>query len=485
MTNFSSEQEENNSNKPIDKSLIGYVVHELGGVLFAVESIDKVLGFAGKAFRDNKFYQGSIKALRGMNPVLLTGHKVYSAVKGFREQQKQLYARQKKSVTILRLMKLEHLDEYELDCTEYNIGREIINWLISRPKTESFKIIEFYNSDFEPASSKNFEKGELFILIESDSSKFMIEANIVMLNQQIFVSNCQVHSIASVMKGMELRTKIFSEFIKYFDTSKNVIEMNTKGLSTRPRIGFDYNVFQFDVDSFKNELINAINKGKKRGYILVGPPGVGKSTVIIKLEKELPNIPVVYITSSINVFREDVANTFNFLRSISPCIAIFEDLDGYELAHKQDRIFGEFIEQMDSLKHQECIIIIATLNEPDAVHASLINRRGRFDKVFFVDYPKTNEEIISVMRNKLKKENGQELPFDSIRDDMLKKICDNNFSHSDVCEVVESLIINDIPITMENIDKGIEEVVKTMKAIHKCSNGNETFEIKRVFNDEE
>lgn len=484
MANFPMEHAENNNGKNIDKSLIGHVVHELGGVLFAVEAIDKVLGFAGKAFKGNKVYQGSVRVLRGMTPVILTGHKVYTAVKGYREQQKQLYARQKKSVTILRLMKLENLEEYDLDYFDFNIGREIVAWLMSRPKTEHFKIVDFYNSDFEPISSKNFEKGELFILIESDSNKFMIEADIVVLNQQILISSCHIHTIAPMTKAMELRTKIFSEFIKYFDTSKNIIEMNAKGLSTRPRLGFDFNVFQFDVDSFKAELTNAIKKGKKRGYILIGPPGVGKSTVIIKLEKELPNIPVIYIAASTNVFREDVTNTFNFLRSISPCIAIFEDLDGYELAHKQDRIFGEFIEQMDSLKHQECIIIIATLNEPEAVHASLINRRGRFDKVFFVDYPKSSVEIISVMKNKLKKENSQELPFDTISDEMLKKICDNKFSHSDVCEVIESMIINDIPITIENVDKGIDEVVKTMKAVNKCS-PHETYEVKRVFDDEE
>ena len=466
-----------------DKTLVGHVIESLGGVLFAVEAFDKVLGFAGKAFKENSFYQNSIKVLRGMTPVVLTGHKVYTAVKEFREQQKQLYARQRKSVSILKLMNLSHLDEFDLNSWDFNIGREILSWLMKRPKTESFKVVEFYNADFEPISSKNFEKGELFILIECDSNKFVIDADIVILNQQIFISSCCIHTISSMPKANELKNKIFSEFIMYFDTSKNIIEMNVKGLSTRPRLSFDYNVFQFDVDAFKSELTNAINKRKKRGYILIGPPGVGKSTVIIKLEKELPNIPVIYITASANVFREDVSNTFNFLRTISPCIAIFEDLDGYELAHKQDKIFGEFIEQMDSLKHQECIIIIATLNEPEAVHSSLIDRRGRFDKVFFVDYPKSAEEMISVMKNKMKKETGKEFPFDSLDEAMTNKIRENKFSHSDICETIESLIINDRPITIENINQSIDEVINSMRAVQKCSH-SETFKIKQVFDEE-
>jgi hypothetical protein len=70
---------------------------------------------------------------------------------------------------------------------------------------------------------------------------------------------------------------------------------------------------------------------KATNYMVVGDPGVGKSTVIIKLEEDLPEIPVVYISPTAITYREDVSNVFNFLRSISPCIAILEDLDGSEL----------------------------------------------------------------------------------------------------------------------------------------------------------
>lgn len=459
-----------NENKK-QTSLIGHVVQDLGGVLFAVEAIDKVLGFVG-TFTKNRFYQNAIKVMRGCAPVMITGQKIYTSVKEFREQQKQLYARQRKSVTILRLMKQEHLEEYELDYYDFNVGREIMSWLMSRPKTENFKIVEFYNAEFVPISSKNFDKGELYVMVEYDNAKFMMEVDVANINGQIFVSSCRIHTTSRTEKVGELRTNIFSEFIKYFDTSKNIIEMDAKGLRTRKRLGFQYNVYQFDVKNFQQEIQNAVAKAKKRGYVLVGPPGVGKSTVLIKLEEELPEIPVVYIAPSAIVFREDVTNVFNFLRSISPCIAILEDLDGSELKNKYDRIFGEFIEQIDSLKHKECVIIIATVNEIN-IHPSLINRRGRFDKVFFFDYPKSCEEILSVMKNKYNKECHKDFPYDFLDDNIVQKIVNYKFSHSDICEVIESLVINDIEITQENIEKSVDGVIETMKAIQKCANGNE------------
>jgi len=393
-------------------------------------------------------------------------------VQSYKEQQKQTNARQKKSKIILRLMKMDHLEDYDLDCVDCNIGREVFNWLLTRPKTDGFKILDFFDSDFESLSSKTTEKGIVYILIMFEGQKYMLEAEVMVINQQLFLNTCVVHTTTQtkfVERIGQLKTKMFSEFIRSFDTCDNIIVMGSKGLQTRSRIGFNYDIYQFDVEKFKTEIKNAIIKNKKRGYILVGPPGVGKSTVIVKLEKEITHIPIVYITASANVFREDLAHNFAFLRSISPCLAIFEDLDTYKLTYKQDSIFGDFIEQLDSLKYQESIIVIATLNDPRAIHSSLINRRGRFDKVFFMSYPTDIKEIVNVLDNKYKKETGQDFPVRELDPKTIQKIIDNHFSHSDLCEVIDNMVINDISITNENIDKGVDEVIKTMDAIQKCS----------------
>jgi hypothetical protein len=467
---ISPAQDNQSNGKNNEKTLIGHVVNDLGGVFFAVEAIDKTFDFASKAFKNNKAYQNSIRICRGLSPVILTVNKIYNSTKIYFEKKKQIYAREKKNNIILRLMKLEHLDEYELDYYEFNVGKEIISWFMERPSTKDFKIVDFFNNEFESVSTKNIEKGTSYILIENDNNKYMIEVDLDVFNGQISISSCFIHTNSRFEKVSELKTKIFSEFINHFDTKNNIIEMNARGLKTRSRMDFNYDIHQFDVNTFSSEIKKSILKRKKRGYIMAGPPGVGKSTVIIKLEKELPDIPIIYISSSGSSFREDIVQIFNFLRSISPCIGVFEDLDSYELSNKQDRIFGEFIEQMDSLKHKECIIIIATLNEPENIHASLINRRGRFDKVYFIDFPKTEDEILSVMKNKYDKEFGKKLPFDSLEKDIIDKIIANNFSHSDICEVVESLFINDIPFNKQNIKKSIEEVISTMKAVSKCVN---------------
>lgn len=456
--------------KKSDKSLLGKVVTELGGVVFAVEAIDKTLSFTGRFFRDNKYYQNTIKMVRGVTPVIITGHKVYNAYKEYNDEKKHQYARQKKASRILTVMGQEVHEEWELDQYPFEVGKEIINWFATSPKTEDFKIVEFYNSDFEKISLKNFEKGETYTYVEYKGLKFMIEAELSTFNSRIIVQESSIHTISNWNKVNELKGIIFSEFIKHFDVVNNVIEMVGGGITTRPRMSFDYPICQIDIEGLKSEIKKSVEKNKKRGYVMVGPPGVGKSTAIVKLEKELPEIPIVYVNSSSSGYRDDVAALFKFFRSISPCIVIFEDLDSYELSNKYDRLFGEFLEQMDSLKHEESIIVIATLNEPENVHNSLINRRGRFDKVFFINYPKTEEEIMNVIKNKYKKETNKEFPLKDIGERLISIMIDCKFSHADICEVIDSMIINDMDITKENIAKSIDGVVQTMKAILMCEN---------------
>jgi len=459
---------EDDSNK--ENSIIGHVVNDLGGVLFAIELTNSVLDLASKCFGKNKFFQNSIKFVRTVTPIALTGHKIYSSVKKFQENHSDLSSSTKKSNKIISLLGIQR--DYDLDYHEFNLGREILSWVLSSPKTYNFNILDFFNSEFEKITPASFDKGTLYILIEYNKSKAVMEVDLKSINDQLFVNSCYIHSEISWFTLSELRNVIFCDYLKFLDTSKNVIEINTRGLQTRPRKNLEFNISQFDVNKFKTEISNSIQKKKKRGYVLVGPPGVGKSTVILKLENQLKDIPIVYLTSVSDIYREDINNFFEFFRTISPCIVVFEDFDSYGLSKKNDKFFIDFVEQLDSLKHEECVIIIATLNEPENVHYSLLNRRGRFDKIFFIDYPKTKEEILSIFNNKFQQEKIETL-FEDISDIILDKIISNKFTHSDICEIIQNILINEMEINDKCILESIEEIINSMKAIQSCNTKND------------
>lgn len=463
------------TNETTEKSLLEQVISDLGGVTFATETCDKTLEVATKLFPKHSLYQNTIKICRGLGQIIIPGHKIYNSIKSYKENQKLKYARQRKSHKILHLLGKEELDDYELDCYDFDVGSEVIRWFLSRPKTKNFRIVDFYDTNFASTTTKNLDRGEYYIMIEFDNYRYMLELDLMLINGHLGVSSSNIHIYnGKYQKINELKQNVFGEFIKHFDTSKNVIIHDGTGLSSRPRKIIEYDIDQIDIHSLQSEIIKSIDKGRQRGYIMVGPPGVGKSTGIIKLEQLIPNTPIIYVSTKNIRFNDDIITVFRFLRSISPCIVIFEDLDSFELSNKHDMLFGNFLDQMDSLKHDECLIVIATVNEPEKIHYSLINRRGRFDKVFFVNYPKTYDAIIKVFQNKYKHETQCLFPCDCLENNYLKRIIENELSHADICEILDHLIINDIDVTKDSLKESLNVLLKTKSAIFQCGENDET-----------
>jgi len=459
-------------NKSNDKSLVGKVIEDLGGVVFAIQSSELVLHLCSSLFKNNKVYQETIKGLKKTLPAAITGYKVYNSVKNYYKDKSLKNTSQRKISHIASLIHLYNTDD--IGCYKIHLGKEVVHWFLTKPKTNKFKIINFYNNDFEVVT-KITESGCYYILIEYGNKKLsLIEIEIGLNNNILILTNCDNYTV-SYRDNDLLRSYIFKEFIDRLDIKNNVIEYRPYGgLYSRPRKNISFNIDQFDIKSFTDEILKSIEKKKRRGYVFVGPAGVGKTTIVLKLESIINDIPIIYIQAGGETTgSDDIQNIFRFLRSITPCIAIFEDLDAYELTNKQDRIFSDFLEQLDGVKYNDCIILISTMNEPENLHGSLINRRGRIDRVFYVDYPKSDKEIYEVLKNKYNQETNQNISIKNITKAFKKKVLDYKLTHSDLCEIIEYLFINDIPINQNNIMKSLNVLIETKNAVIKCIDLNQ------------
>jgi energy-coupling factor transporter ATP-binding protein EcfA2 len=465
-------------NKSNDKSLVGKVIEDLGGVVFAIQSSELVLHLCSSLFKNNKFYQETIKGLKKTLPAAITGYKVYNSVKNYYNDKGLKYTSQRKIHHIATLMRCYNPEEI---CTyKFHLGKEIVHWFLTKPATNKFKIIDFYNNDFEKVT-KITESGCYYILMEYGIKKLnLIEIEIGLNNNILLLTNCENNTIGYKDNDL-IRSYIFKEFIDRLDIKNNVIEYRPySGMYSRPRKNINFNIDQFNMNAFSDEILKSIEKKKRRGYVFVGPAGVGKSTIVLKLENLIKDIPIVYIQANgEGTASDDIQNIFRFLRSITPCIAIFEDLDAYELTNKQDRVFSEFLEQLDGVKYNDCIIIISTMNEPENIHGSLLNRRGRIDRVFFIDYPKTEKEIYEILKNKYNQETNQLIPIKNITKVFKKKVLSYKLTHSDLCEIIEYLFINDLQINQSNLMKSLNVLIETKNAIIKCIDLNQN-DIKEV-----
>lgn len=143
------------------------------------------------------------------------------------------------------------------------------------------------------------------------------------------------------------------------------------------------NVFE-DAEYFKK-----FNIPLKRGIILQGDPGTGK-TQICKAVAKTATCSVVYaLPQDFSPNRGGVNAVCGIAKDLAPCILIIEDIDWVA----QDRHEGnsgfviQLMNQLDGLESFGDIITIGTTNHKSDIENAVKNRPGRFDRIISVGNP--------------------------------------------------------------------------------------------------
>lgn len=121
----------------------------------------------------------------------------------------------------------------------------------------------------------------------------------------------------------------------------------------------------------------------RRGYLLEGPPGSGKSSIVralaTKFRRPLYTMPLRSLGSDSNL-----ASAMNDVPSGS--IVLFEDVDASGVSRDEEQkgvTFSGLLNALDGVASQESIVYIFTTNKPETLDAAL-TRPGRIDRVFHV-----------------------------------------------------------------------------------------------------
>lgn len=118
----------------------------------------------------------------------------------------------------------------------------------------------------------------------------------------------------------------------------------------------------------------------KRGILLLGPPGNGKTHALKALIRHA-QLPCVYV-KSFTGRRVDPADTipclFSRVRELSPCVLVLEDLDA--LIDDDNRSF--ILNELDGFAENHGLLTVATSNHPERLDPSLLYRPSRFDRKY-------------------------------------------------------------------------------------------------------
>jgi len=256
---------------------------------------------------------------------------------------------------------------------------------------------------------------------------------------------------------------------------------------------------------YKKECIfNQLDKATKfgvdipKGIMIVGMPGCGKS-LVAKATAKLFEIPLVRLDVGrllgkyIGESEENMRKALRLSEAISPCVLWIDEIEkafsgvggsggGSDVT---TRLFGQFLTWMQ--EKENTVFIVATANNISRIPPEFL-RKGRFDELFYVDFP-NDEERRKIIEIHLKKRNKWNKELDIIS---LVKLT-GGYNGADLEDIVKDAIENcfiegRVQLTTEDLklaQKNIKSISSTLKErIQEIKKAVENMDLKSASNPE-
>lgn len=119
----------------------------------------------------------------------------------------------------------------------------------------------------------------------------------------------------------------------------------------------------------------------KRGILLYGTPGNGKTTLVKSIAGSV-SAPIVYWQITEYTTSYSINEVFKKVTKMAPIILVIEDIDSMP-----EEARSVFLNTLDGASTKEGIFLIGTTNYPEKIDPALINRAGRFDRAYEITTP--------------------------------------------------------------------------------------------------
>lgn len=239
-------------------------------------------------------------------------------------------------------------------------------------------------------------------------------------------------------------------------------------------------IFELEVFGFlKNVEEYNLHGITKRGIILTGDPGTGKTTIGHIVCNNVPNNTVIWITPE--VIQENQHRSYSSIKLlykladfVAPSIIILEDIDlfGGDRNRGGDMMgLGSLMNVLDGVNTVRNAVTIASTNSFDTIEKALSQRPGRFDRI--VEIPALDKKL----RRKMFEDRLKEWDYE---DDMLDHLVakTDKWTGAEAQEFVNTLNLKSIRSEekIENIDiQLVDEILEVMNKFGVGKNSSEVF----------
>lgn len=192
----------------------------------------------------------------------------------------------------------------------------------------------------------------------------------------------------------------------------------------------------------------------KRGILLHGSPGNGKTTMIKSLLKKV-EAPIVYWQITEYTNSGTIKEVFQEISDYTPAILVIEDLDTMPNHAK-----SVLLNTLDGATTEEGIFLIGTTNYPERIDSAFTNRPGRFDKLYEIKLPTEDLRFQYLMMRKM---------TDFYTEAEIKEIASKteDFSFVQLSELFQSCVYQKYNGKDVNIIEEIKVIKDTIKKVKK------------------
>jgi AAA+ superfamily predicted ATPase len=163
----------------------------------------------------------------------------------------------------------------------------------------------------------------------------------------------------------------------------------------------------------RRDILEANGVPARRGVLLHGPPGTGKTFACRFLCHKLEGVTCMFVTGSSLL---NVGAIFSFARLLQPAVLFLEDVD-LIFATREINLYstalGDLLDQMDGLRPQENISVVLTTNAIDRLEAAIKDRPGRISQCIYMGAPPPTQRRL-FLQHHLRGHNAESIDIESL-----------------------------------------------------------------------